>query len=196
MDHFVTLLSGCLATVSLGLFEKFYLKREVSRKTLACILFIIFLFACFQTWEAEYEQVLQLQKEVAAKPSATAPIMVNVPPAESRSPEIVVVPSGSPKAPLSTYIHTDAILPVDGKQSLLAGRDIRFDVNFSKHGLEALSDVRNVATLVIADPESEIAVQKQFRDGIKHSLTPPINRRGFATEKEMKAFMLQLNLLC
>ena len=114
-ERFTTLLAGCFATVALGLIEKLYLKREVPRKTYIGILFLFLLFACFQIWEAEYEQVLQLQTKLAVKSSASPPILGNVPPAEAKPPEVVTIPSKNLTAPVSTYIQTGSILPVNNK---------------------------------------------------------------------------------
>ena len=55
-ENWVTILAGCMATVMVGLFEKYALKRKLSGRAELFALLCFLFFAAFQAWRVEYKK--------------------------------------------------------------------------------------------------------------------------------------------
>jgi hypothetical protein len=53
-SHLVTLFAGCVATVTLGIFQKYVFKRPLSVKEDVAVFLLFLFFACFQAWRDEH----------------------------------------------------------------------------------------------------------------------------------------------
>jgi hypothetical protein len=66
LQHWVSLLAGCGATVVLELFRRYWLKREISLKWHSILLLLFVLFACYQAWLHEHSSAEGRAKRIVA----------------------------------------------------------------------------------------------------------------------------------
>ena len=64
MGHIFTLAAGCFATVVLGLFQKYVLRRPLTPKWEIAIFLCFVFFAGFEAWQDEHRQRLQGEQKI------------------------------------------------------------------------------------------------------------------------------------
>ena len=62
-NHF-TLSGGCVLTVLVGLYEKYWKTASVSMATYSRVILVLFVFACFQAWQGERESKVGRERDL------------------------------------------------------------------------------------------------------------------------------------
>ena len=158
LDHTVTLLAGCGATVVLGLIQKYVLRKPLSVKWEITILGAFVFVAGFQAWQDEYRK---------AKPAGT-PVQVtnqiSVPPAQV----VVIEKTTEEKHDLTSFVQFSGLIPttVQNNNVIAPGNRIGFNFFFQQKGPEPVDDLGNVEMVDIVDTnekDAESNVRRKFK---------------------------------
>lgn len=165
LNHIVTLLAGCGATVALGLIQKYALRKPLSIKWEIAILSGFVFFAGFQAWQDQYEKASKTNNQ-----SLQITNQVNIPPI-TVPPATVIVQEPNPRAPsdLTGIMQVEQVQPVKDYNVLDAGRVVGFNIIYENVGSQPVHDSYHVEALgfALAGPEEEQKVRNLFETGKK-----------------------------
>jgi hypothetical protein len=120
--HWVAIMEGSVATVLLGVYQSFILKKPISKAWYAVVLNGFLLFACFQAWEEQYTSRLGREADLRESGRIQGVLMTRLenhkespPRIEIQVPPPVILSPASESARLKETVR-DLVLPLNDFQ--------------------------------------------------------------------------------